>query len=56
MLTEVKRAVKTRYSEILSLDSFGKTLTSVMIASSVAATNASPLFCEPVTAREKRRK
>src|SRR5207249_4499049 len=39
-----------------SLDACGKMSTSEMTASSMAATKASPLDCEPETARAKRRR
>jgi hypothetical protein len=39
-----------------SFDAFGKMSTSAMMASSIAATSASPLSCDPETAREKRRR
>jgi len=39
-----------------SVDALGKMPTSAINASSIAATSASPLCCDPETAREKRRR
>jgi hypothetical protein len=54
--TEVKSLAKILYRATRSLDASGKIEISAIIASRVAATSASPLVCDPETAREKRRR
>ena len=56
MATDVNSLAKTLYRAMRSLDASGKISTSAMMASSIAATSASPLSCDPETAREKRRR